>query len=209
MVNVTGIIVCFQTPELLKTCFESTRRFYPDMKIIIIDGSPVKSECFLYSQSLADDNTIIHGVGHNIGHGLGLAMAMALCQTEFVLFIDSDVEIENGDVIPEMVAFYDWGREKHAMVYGVGQIVVVDELGHNKPTGIDYLHPHFSLIHRETALKYNLPIHHGAPMIKTMMAVARAKCRVLNFPVHRFIHHRECGTRRLNPAGFHYSNWQK
>lgn len=59
MNNVTGIIVSYNTPDLLKKCYDSIRKFYPSMKLIIIDGSPIGSDCYNYASSLSGTSTAV------------------------------------------------------------------------------------------------------------------------------------------------------
>jgi hypothetical protein len=55
--------------------------------------------------------------------------------------------------------------------YGIGDVSTIGRDGMNIVNGIKYLHPSCALINREIALRYPLPIKHGAPMIRAMEAI--------------------------------------
>src|SRR5688572_26552932 len=136
---ITAVIVSYNTPELLKECYNSIRRFYPELEVIIIDGSPPDSDCWKCAAWLnTAENTTVKNVEYNIGHGKGMNMGIGMVKTDYVLLIDSDVTIDYPNVLEEMVGYLS---KKNC--YGVGQIVDVNEHGSNVSSGIKYLHPHF------------------------------------------------------------------
>lgn len=211
MNNVTAIIVSYNTRDLLRNCVESIRKFYPTLKIIIIDGSPPDSDCWQYVAGLEDDNTKVRLLEHNGGHGPGMVKGIELCETDYFLLCDSDVEIKQNRSIERMMHYFntkscDYGRE----IYGLGKVIQTDSLGNNTDYGIDYLHPHFALIKKDAYLKFDPIINHGAPLINAMLHICIAGgARVVNFPVENFIIHHERGTRALNPKEFNPANWDK
>lgn len=202
----TIIIVSYKQTELIKAAHSSIRRFYPTIPVIIIDGSPADSDCWNYLHSLNDPNTRVHTLEYNIGHGRGLHMGIGMATTEYVLLMDSDVEIRQIDAIECMLDRF------YSDTYGVGKVVYVNEHGGDDPKGLPYLHPHFALI-KKSKYEYWPPlINHGAPFIKTMIALERHvySDKVVNFEsISNFIMHKERGTRAINPPEFHPSNWDK
>lgn len=192
--EVTIVIVNYNTPDLLKACVESIRKFYPTVEIIIVDGSEDDS----VSRAMRSDYTFTMPVGFNMGHGPGMNFAIRACETDFVLLCDSDVTIDKAGVIEEMLKIPPYA-------YGIGQVVEVNEHGGNVEKGIRYLHPHFALINRDAYHLFPEFINHGAPLLATM----KKRPYVVNFPVGDYITHKGRGTRALNPKEFNPSNWDK
>lgn len=205
MDNVTAIIVSYNTPDLLRACVESIRKFYPALKIIIIDGSPPDSDCWIYCHKLMQEpNTLVKCVEYNIGHGNGVKMGISMCETEYFLLVDSDVEILSPILEDMLIPF------KKGDCYGVGEIISVDENGNNGGN-ILYLHPHFALINKEKYLKHSPIMNHGAPMLNAMKSISNVyDCGLAFCPdfKNRYVHH-ERGTRKLNPKEFNPVNWDK
>lgn len=195
--NVTGICVNYCTPELLRIAVKSIRKYYPDMKIIIIDGTP--SDELDPFTDLKNKFTKVHHLQRNIGHGLGLNYAVNFVQTDFFLCFDSDIEMKS-PCIEEMQT--ELIKSKG---YGIGQIVTVNEQGFNSETGIKYLHPHFSLINKVWYNHFSPFIHHGAPFLKSMTDINKSNPDLLiHFPVYNFILHEGRGTVKDHPLS--YSN---
>lgn len=220
MQNITAIIVSYNTPDLLRNAIASVRRFYPTLPVIIIDGSPPDSECWMYCQMLGlEPNMIVKCVEYNIGHGNGMKMGISMVETEYFLLMDSDVEIKNEGCLEFMIEVF----ENSPKVYGFGNIVEVNKEGGNipneytvtdkaleisKPGAIPYLHPHFALIKKSMNLKYAPIINHGAPMIKAMVDLHEKKEDYPAYwPVDEWVVHHERGTRKLNPKEFNPGNW--
>lgn len=203
MDNVTGIIVSYNTRNLLSNCVTSIRKFLPSMNLIIIDGSAQNNPCFSFSKTLKNSNTKVLNVLHNIGHGKGMIAGINICETKYFLLIDSDIEMKENP-LPEMMKLIKNN-------YGVGQVVNVDKDGMNKEKGIKYLHPYFALINKEKYLKYSPILHHGAPMLQAMIDIKNKKKSktLIDFPVEKYIHHLGRGTRVLNPKEFNPKNWDK
>lgn len=212
MNNVTAIIVSYKQTALLRLCFESLRRCYKDMPVVIIDGSPPGSECWYYAMSLIDKNTSVRTPGTNIGHGRGMLMGIKMCFTEFFLLVDSDVIINDDRAVPDMIRNYRTHQElAKESIYGIGQVVIVNEEGGNvKDDGIEYLHPHFALIAREVYNCFHPVIHHGAPMIKAMRDIhTTGRAKLVNFEPGFYVTHLGRGTRALNPEEFNPGTWEK
>jgi GT2 family glycosyltransferase len=198
---ITGIVVNYCTPEI-KTAVNSIKKFYPKLKIIVIDGSPQMSEGYTACDELRSINTKIIHVEKNIGHGHGLNHGITFAKTDYILIFDSDIEMIRlclNDMLHELSV---------KKCYGIGEIQITDENGFNKPQGIKYLHPYFALISREKYKEFSKFLHHGAPLIKTMNEInAVNQGLLLNFPVKNYVRHDYKGTRKLNPVEF-LQNWE-
>jgi len=172
MKDITGIVVSHNTLELLQNAYESVRKFHPDMKIIIIDGSDKTDPCYLYARSLASDITTVYAGGYNIGHGRGMDMAIGICETRFALIFDSDIVMHKSP-IQKML---DMMEED---TYGVGytEKTAYDghEYGHfpeHKDQPFMYmLHPFFQLLQISEYYKFHKYVHHGSPCYKAALDI--------------------------------------
>lgn len=172
---VTGLTVCSNTPELIKRAYESIRKFYPEMTIIIVDGSDPISECSRYCQSLKSSRARIMEMRYNIGHGRGMDAGMKWIGTPLALIFDSDIEM----IAPPLEAMY---KMMTSDTYGVGWIETVGSDGfeygvhefHKQETPTRYLHPYFQLISVKEYFRFPPYVHHGAPCFKTMNAIKNA-----------------------------------
>ncbi len=195
--NTTAVIVTYNTPELIYDCVKSILKFYPRLPILIIDNSPIHSECYQMCKNLSRefDTVKTHFTFHNIGHGRGLHLGINMVYTENVLIVDSDTEM----LAPCLETME---KELKTNVYGIGQIVQVNEHGVNVFRGIKYLHPYFALIKKK--MYDNNPgfIHHGAPFIKTMCWIHDQNklgnsIELKNKDLKPYVLHKERGTRNV------------
>lgn len=174
MEEVTGIVVCTNTIELIKRSYGSVRYFYPDMRIIIIDGSDKTDPCYEYVSSLASEITTVGVCEHNIGHGRGMVLGINMVKTKYALIFDSDIEMI-AKPIEDMIAMMEEDT------FGVGHLEIVGPDGYeynvsNRVLSVTptlYLHPYFQLINIANYYKYPPYVHHGAPCFKTMNEIKR------------------------------------
>jgi len=200
---ITGVIVSYNQKDLLKQCVESIRSIYPEMPLVIIDGSQRKSPCYEYAKTLNDVHTIAKCVEYNIGHGNGMKLGIGISKTRFVALIDSDT-ILKAPVLESMISMF----EKNT--FGVGRVIKVNDAGINNDDGLDYLHPYFCVIDKNAYLTHDPIIHHGAPFIVTMKSIKqKGRYHLKNFDLEGRVLHLERGTRALNPKEFHPKLWAK
>lgn len=199
---ITGIVVTYNTADYFKRAYESVRKFLPDMKIIIVDGSDKNNPCYGYTQSLADDNTRVFHTGHNIGHGKGINTGIGHVQTPYAMIFDSDIEMLKSPVA-EMLAMMEDDT------YGIGCIQKTDTGGFiygerpDAKESMRYLQPYFCLIQMKEYKKYPPFIHHGAPAVSAMLAIHKkgiSEKVVKEFPVADYIKHDFYGTRGVRVA---------
>jgi len=168
---VTGITVCWNTKDLIERAYNSIRKFYPDMPIIIIDGSDPGDPCAAYVRGLVSDRTTVISLGYNIGHGRGMCMGIDKAKTPYALMFDSDTELLK-PCIPEMLAMMEEDT------FGVGDVdekadfnrFVCGEYGHVNGW-VRYLQPYFQLIDIRNYRKFYPYVHHGAPCYLTMLDI--------------------------------------
>jgi hypothetical protein len=142
-------------------------------------------------------------LGKNIGHGEGMKIGIDKAKTNLIALIDSDT-IMKAPILRSMEVKMDENT------FGVGKVITVDEKGMNSLEGIEYLHPYFCLINKELYRKCEPIIHHGAPMINTMISIAKMnKYKLIDYNLDNKIIHLGRGTRMLNPKEFKPATWSK
>lgn len=149
----------------------SVKKFHPDVRMIIVDGSSPRNKCFKYVRRLANENTEVYQVGYNIGHGDGMHYALQRCKTKTALIFDSDTVMLKSPVGEMMRLMTD-------DVYGVGWIHYIGEDGYDygDPTRVHtkkvpYLHPYFMLLNVGQYFRFHRFVHHGAPCYKAMVDI--------------------------------------
>lgn len=169
---ITGITVCNNTKDLMKRAYDSVRKFHPNMKIIIIDGSNDTDPCYSYVSSLISEKTMCLQVEYNIGHGRGMCAGIHYSETPYVLIFDSDIEMLKSPVHGMLEMMED-------DTFGVGYCETTGYDGydygvnahHHQEPGMKYLHPYFHLLQVKEYRKYYPYVHHGAPCFLTMMDI--------------------------------------
>lgn len=199
--QVTGVVVTYNTHKLLVRSVISIRKRYPKMQIIVIDNS-------------SDGNENIGAVNivktyKNIGHGPGMHLGASKVWTPKILFFDSDIVLVRAGVLEQMLNQFDENT------YGVGQVIKVSRQGQNsvytplEEKTVNYLHPFFMVVDKKKYFEFPHFIHHGAPCIKTMLALQGSETKLIDFPIKRFVKHAGRGTRKLRPAGFNSKTWEE
>ena len=169
---ITGIVVTHNTKELIKRAYESVRKFHPNMKIIIIDGSDRNDDCYNYVCSLANENTRVFLSDENIGHGRGICVGIEYTETPYILIFDSDIEMLKTPV----QAMLDMMEEN---TLGVGYTEKTSFEGfewgskpaHKNQGWMKYLHPYFCLLQLKEYKKYAPFCHHGAPAVNLCLDI--------------------------------------
>lgn len=195
MINsVTAVCVVYNTKDLIQIAYESFRRFYPEVPMLIIDGSDDDSREYVIG--LIDPNLGLV-LTENKGHGPGLHTGMTKAETDYVYLMDSDTEMSRPGMLEEMIRIMESLR-----AYGIGKIMGVTPSGKNIPYGapecVRYLHPAVCIIDRLGYGNYTKFGHHGAPLIGAMKDIktrGEADKILIDFPVDDYVHHSWRGTR--------------
>jgi glycosyltransferase involved in cell wall biosynthesis len=186
--NLVAITVCYNTPDLIEAAINSIKRFYPELKIIIVDNSPQGGMCYRrvdYIKKSFSNITVIH-TNSNVGHGVGLNIGIEASKEENILIFDSDIEMR----VP-CLEVMQMGLKDN---YGIGQVIITDDKGYNSEKGIKYLHPHFAIIRRSYYRIFAPYRNHGAPMLDAMKGLDTSSVQIKDFPVGNYILHKERGT---------------
>jgi len=200
---ITALTVNYNTPDLLENLLISFRQFY-DIPYMVVDGSDAVH--FAMIKEFPEKYKIdLHHFNTNIHHGPGLAYGFKTIKTEQILTLDSDMRILKYGFIEDLQS------KLRPESYGIGSTCIIDRDGIASNLGIKYLHPSCALINREIALRFALPVRHGAPMISTMQDIASKGLDILQHEewvasdmIHAFhkddisnrfyINHEWCGT---------------
>lgn len=217
--EITGLVVTQNSKSLIERAFVSIRKFHPNMKIIVVDGSDKNNDCYKYICGISDENTKVFHVEYNIGHGRGLVFGLQKIVTPFALIFDSDIEMIKSPV-QQMLDIME------SNTYGIGYTEKTAFDGHEygckpehfKQGWMRYLHPYFCLIQLKEYYKYAPFIHHGAPAVNTCLDIYNRgiSCEVIKeFPglghssgkgwtwegkVREYIIHDTAGTRHLRTS---------
>ena len=209
---VTGIMVSYNTRLLVEKSYQSIRKFYPDMPIIIVDGSDPGNSTAAYVKTLTSPLTTVMSFGRDVLHGPGMCIGINYCQTRYALLFDTDIELLEpcvGDMLNMM----------EEDTFGVGYVIPTVFGGHGtlytyppEPTPKDgkwmpYLHPYFHLIDIKNYRKFPPYVHGGAPCVPTMLAIYEAglawkiikQFKDLSNGTPKFVKHDGGGTCRHDP----------
>lgn len=193
--QITAISVSYKHKKLIETSVNSIKKFYPDLKFIIVENSEVNSECSNFVQNVLSKNKNINCIysGVNIGHGRGMHSGINAAKTKYVLMFDSDIEM----IKPPIEKMFKLLNNN----YGVGHILNVDIDGVKSQSTnfISYLHPYFCLINLEQYRKFKPFFHHGAPCLAAMYDLHKQnKSNLLvKFSLSKYIKHDFGGTSNL------------
>lgn len=196
--NVTVLITQRKTFDITRLCVESLLRFYPDIRILAVDGeSNDDSLLYLKWKEITVPNFKLWErkgklIGEFTSHGATLDEAIRHhITTKHVLMVDSDVIIERGGFIEGMLAQIA-GTDN---MYATGTLMEVsdsnDAIGDPKDETdiLRYAHPSLSLYDRDIYLKLRPARDHGSPLCDNMQDAKREGYVVGCFPVDRYALH--------------------
>lgn len=170
MGKVKIVSVHYKTPDLIYNQYNSVRKFYPEIKYEIIDGSDNGKKYFVNLEK-KDSNFIVRRFGYNIHHGPGMDYVIKNSSEEFLLILDSDVSLKT-ELLTPMTNNFD-GIAK-------GMKIIVNDDGfeswqkaQTKSNNFifTYIHPYCMLIDRNKYTSFKPFKKHGAPCIDFMMDV--------------------------------------
>jgi glycosyltransferase involved in cell wall biosynthesis len=170
--KITAILVSYNSEDLLANTLLSLRRHYPEVPLIIVDGSAPDNSCRKFLETMKDSFITKVFADHNIGHGRGMCLGLERCFTPFALLLDSDVTVHE-PILEGMLEMMEPDTFGVGCLHNIGldgHIFGIHE-GHRSQQPIPYLHPFFALINLENYRHYHPFVHHGAPCYKTMIDI--------------------------------------
>lgn len=192
--DITTVIINFQTPDLLDTAVRSFKDIYPSEKLLIIDNGSkdgkassnlikVLCEEYSYTKSVFLDSNIFHGP----------AMDLAIkkyVETKYVFFLDSDTETKNCGFLEKMLEICSSEKK----IYGVGEIAKANKRGYKSETGNEILLTPYMLINTHIYKTLSPFIHHGQPTLHNFTDASDKGYELRHFKVSDYINHLWRGT---------------
>ena len=190
--DLSTVIINFQTPELLQTAVGSFKKEYPEAKLLIIDnGSRDNSPEVIRGMVKDLQNTKAVYLPENIYHGPAMDLAIrGYVDTGFVLFLDSDTETKKGGFLEKMLA----GIQSNDRVYGVGEFTIVNKRGFKAEEGITILQTPYMMLRTDEYKKLSPFIHHGQPTLFNFKEAAEKGLSLSEFKISAYIDHKWRGT---------------
>jgi len=211
--QLTTVIVNYKTRKLTQACYESFRKFYPSIPIILIDNHS-QDDSAAYVKSLDEHDEFISVVFHstNIGHGPAMHQAIVDIATPFTLTLDSDCEILEGGILELMMQeFADNGK-----LYACGWRRWVDRktgVPHEwntssppkSPRFIPYIHPYAAIYRLSMYAQLRPFADHGAPCLFNMVDAHDKGFALKPYKkeLDKHIKHWKAGTRRMFSGAWH------
>jgi hypothetical protein len=114
--DLSAVIIHYQTPDLLKIAVESFKRFYPQTPLYVVDNGSDSDvvdsvEDWIGSQS----NTQWVRLPKNVYHGPAMDFAARqIVKSKFVFFLDSDTETKEGGFLERIVERLESDEKNYA-----------------------------------------------------------------------------------------------
>lgn len=188
------VLICQRkTKEVTQLCLESLLRFYPNVRVLVVDGaSQDDSTLYLRYMALKHPNVKVwERIGKN-SHGETMDEAiLQYITTEYVLLMDSDVITMRYGMIEGMLAQFDANKK----LYATGNLMLVSKsnqaCGEPKDENdvLRYAHPCLSVYHVPTYKTLYRFIDHGAACCENMIEAQAKGLDVGAFPVDRYTIH--------------------
>lgn len=193
--NEVTVLICQGNERTLtQLCLESLLRFYPDVKVVVINGSPddFDSTMYLLFTALKHKNVEVFDWNKENSHGDMMHYGITECvHTPYVLLMDNDTIVERWGFMEGMLRQFD----KNVDLFATGTLMLVSRS--NQSCGLPedemdmllHAHPSCSMLHKGY---YNLcrpARNHGAPLCDTMEDAEIKGFAVESFPVHKYVSH--------------------
>lgn len=205
--NVTAIVISYKIIEgVLDKSLEHFRKYYPNMQLIIVDGSSFdESSTWVYEFAKKDKNTRVVFNNFNLHHGPGMDAGIRLTRTPYSFIFDSDSNIIKKGLVEKMLNvstfhkdFYSIGTLHNVNEYGIDLMIPyessliqsVDKIK-DRQDGIHYIHPRAKLLNNKLYFQHYPFIKHGAPCIGAYSSIKNANRQNLlfHFPVSDYTEH--------------------
>lgn len=204
--DVTVLMCQKNTKIFTQLTIETLLRFYPDIKIIVVDdNSNDDSVLYLKYKELTCPNiTVWWKKGFYAGHGGNLHEAIVNhVKTKFVMLLDSDMIIERGNFIEPMLKRF----EENSKLYAIGTLQYTSYSNNGgepftAEDAIPYANPQLSIYDVDTYHELveqgtdsmgnhvSAPfLNDGTPCILNIKAAHDAKLDVEYFPIDKYVSH--------------------
>ncbi len=199
--DLSAVIIHYQTPELLKKAVESFNNFYPVTPLYIVDnGSDLDIVIQVQEWIGKQLNTQWIRLPNNIYHGPAMDFAARkIVKSKYIFFLDSDTETKQGGFLERVVDLLE-SDEKN---YAVGMFNRVNKRGFstNKLTGQIILQTPYMVLNRTLYLQFSPFIHHGQPTLQNFREAWLNGFQLVDYPMNNSIDHLWRGTARKTGYG--------
>jgi hypothetical protein len=196
MGKVKIVSVHYKTPDLIYNQYNSVRKFYPEIKYEIIDGSDDGKKYFIDLEK-KDPNFVVRRFGYNIHHGPGMDYAIKNSSEEFLLILDSDVSLKSTLIEPMIKDFTGISKGLRIMINKDGVSSLQSNRTENQNFSYPYIHPYCMLIDRNKYISFKPFKKHGAPCIDFMMDIYEKgqSDQLIHFDINNYVNLVVRGTR--------------
>ena len=196
MGKVKIVSVHYKTPDLIYNQYNSVRKFYPEIKYEIIDGSDDGKKYFVDLEK-KDPNFVVRRFGYNIHHGPGMDYAIKNSSEEFLLILDSDVSLKSTLIEPMIKDFTGISKGLRIIINKDGVSSLQSNRTENQNFSYPYIHPYCMLIDRNKYISFKPFKKHGAPCIDFMMDVYEKgqSDQLIHFDINNYVNLVVRGTR--------------
>ncbi|MBO6622997.1 MAG: glycosyltransferase [Balneola sp.] len=192
--DITTVIINFQTPDLLNKAVRSFKEFYPNVNLLIIDnGSQDDGESVNLINRLSEEYKFIESVflNSNIFHGPAMDMAIKkYVDTKYVFFLDSDTETQRSGFLEKMTSLIT----SETSIYGVGEIIKANKRGYKSEKGKEILLTPYMLIDTRLYKTLRPFLHHGQPTLHNFADANEKGYNLKFFKISDYINHIWRGT---------------
>ena len=196
-------IVNFKTKQLLRRAYRSFRKFYPNVRVIIVDNGSMDASRELVKEVGARPHNSFILFNKNIGHGPAMHRAIQKVETPYVFTLDTDTETLKGGFLEAMVKQMKGDNKLYALGWRrwVDRTSGVPREWHteNPPSRkfVSYVHPSAALYRMSMYHTLQPFFHHGAPCLSNMVRAEKRGLKTLPFPIRDYVKHLKAGTRRM------------
>lgn len=189
--DVSALIVHFQTPDFLDVAVRSFVRHFPTIPLYVVDNGsadePSKALLTAFERELKTVEVL--RLEKNLFHGPAMDFALRRATSRYVLVLDSDTETRDAAFLGGMVS----ALEATPNGYAAGQIVHVDKrgfVGGMIPVPTSW----HMLLRRDLYVTLPPFLHHGLPVLHNMREAQRRGLVCVSYPVWESVHHHGRGT---------------
>ena len=192
--DVTVVICQGNKRSLTELCLSSLLRFYPDIDVLVVNGSPFDydSTNYLKLMALKHSNVRVLEWAKSNSHGVMMDTSIRNnVSNEYVLLMDNDTIVERGGWIEPMVE----QLESNPNMFATGTLMVVsmanDSCGipHDADDVLRHAHPSCSILKRSMYLGFRGATDHGAPLCYTMADAKLHGREIGSFPIDQYVSH--------------------
>ena len=199
--DLSAVIIHYQTPELLKIAVESFKRFYPQTPLYVVDNGSDSEVVDRVEEWIGEQsNTQWVRLPKNVYHGPAMDFAARhIVKSKYVFFLDSDTDTKEGGFLERIVEHLE-SDEKN---YAAGMFNRVNKRGFstNNSSGELILQTPYMVVRRALYLQFPPFIHHGQPTLQNFREAWVKGFKLVEYPMSHYIDHLWRGTARKTGYG--------